>query len=145
MTPKNNTDVINQSKRIWLTDKEYVDSHGIDKIKEKLDVDASEVKDYDIESGSEGNNTNKSSRQINQSTFQELWWHRGPIPSRIPWRQPCRRSGRSSRNKDEGWRSSQASSCILVMDNVADRRTLFISVSAYWYCICSSISCFCNW
>jgi hypothetical protein len=32
---KNDADVINQTKRIWLTDEEYVDSHGIDKLKEK--------------------------------------------------------------------------------------------------------------
>jgi hypothetical protein len=33
---KNDTDVINQTKRIWLTNKEYVDSLGIDKLKEKI-------------------------------------------------------------------------------------------------------------
>jgi hypothetical protein len=36
--------VINQTKIIWLTDKEYVDSHGVDKLEEKkLDVDTVEV------------------------------------------------------------------------------------------------------
>jgi hypothetical protein len=41
---KNDSDVINQTKRIWLTDKEYVDLHGIDKLKEKnWNVDAAEV------------------------------------------------------------------------------------------------------
>jgi hypothetical protein len=41
---KNDPGVINQTKIIWLTDKEYVDSHGVDKLEEKkLDVDAVEV------------------------------------------------------------------------------------------------------
>jgi hypothetical protein len=43
---QNDTNVINQTKRIWLTDKEYVDSHGMDehkKRKEILDVDTTEL------------------------------------------------------------------------------------------------------
>jgi hypothetical protein len=66
-----------------------------------------------------------------------------PVPSRIHWRQPWRRSERPSRNKDEGWRTSQASSCMFVMDNALDCRTL--SLSTNWYFICLSIPCFYDW